>query len=261
MSAWRKKAVPPVIAGAVILTVWYGLRWSGRVYPFVLPLPHEILAAAWREKAVLAQASAFTFGAAVLGFLAAALIGLLLSLLLSMSVHFRRALMPYILALQMTPVIILAPIFVLWLGNGLPSVVTITFMICFFPIVANTTMGFLSVDRNLTDLFTMSGARRIDELLRLRLPSALPHYLTGLRIAATLACIGAITGDFLAGSAQNSIGGLGFMTITYFSQLKTPELFAAGMTACLMGFIFVGGVNLLHWRVLHAWHESARRHE
>ena len=77
----------------------------------------------------------------------------------------------------------------------------------------------------------------------------------------TLAPIGAITGDFLAGSAQNGVGGIGFMTIAYFSQLKIPALFATGLAACLLGFIFVGGVNLLHWYLLHQWHDSLVKKE
>ncbi|HEY3755326.1 MAG TPA: ABC transporter permease [Opitutaceae bacterium] len=261
MNRLRQNTLPPLVAGGCALLIWYGIRWTTHLGPFLLPLPHEILEAAWRERHTLAEATAFTFAAAFLGFVAAAGIGFLLSLFLSWSVAFRRALMPFVLALQMTPVIILTPFLVLWMRQGLAPVVTITFIICFFPVVANTTFGFTAVDRNLVDLFQVCGASRFDELLRLRVPSALPHYLTALRIAASLAPIGAVTGDFLAGSAENSIGGLGFMTITYFAEAKTAELLAAGLTACLMGFIFVGGVHLLHWWALHAWHDSARRAE
>jgi NitT/TauT family transport system permease protein len=105
----------------------------------------------------------------------------------------------------------------------------------------------------------MCKATRAQEIRYLRIPAAMPYFLTGMKIAGTLAPIGAITGDFLAGSAQNGVGGIGFMTIAYFSQLRTPELFATGMVACLLGFLFVGGVNLLAWFVLHQWHESMVR--
>jgi len=184
-----------------------------------------------------------------------------LSMFLALSLRIKESLYPFVLILQMTPVIILAPIFVLWLGQGLPSIVAITFMICFFPIVANTTMGFMSVERNLRELFVMCNATRGQEIRYLRVPAAMPYFLTGMKIAGTLAPIGAITGDFLAGSAQNGVGGLGFMTITYFSQLKTPALFATGMVACLLGFLFVLGVNGLHWLLLHQWHDSMVRKE
>jgi NitT/TauT family transport system permease protein len=161
----------------------------------------------------------------------------------------------------MTPVIILAPILVLWLGQGLPAIIAVTFMICFFPVVANTTMGFISVDKNLRDLFLMCNATKGQELRHLRVPGAMPYFLTGVKIAGTLAPIGAISGDFLAGSSQNGVGGIGFMTITYFSQLKTAALFATGATACLLGFVFVFGVNALHWFLLHKWHDSVARKE
>ena len=84
----------------------------------------------------------------------------------------------------------------------------------------------------------------------------MPYFLTGMKIAGTLAPIGAITGDFLAGTQENGVGGIGFMSIAYFSQLKIPALFATGVTACLLGFLFVGGVSLLHWVLLRRWHDS-----
>jgi NitT/TauT family transport system permease protein len=156
----------------------------------------------------------------------------------------------------MTPVVVLAPIFVLWIGQGLPSITAITFMIGFFPVVANTTMGLTSTDRNLLDLFEMSNASKAQEIFYLRMPFAMPYFLTGLKIAGTLAPIGAITGDIFAGSAQDGVGGIGYMVILYNSQLKIPELFATAFAACLLGFIFVGCVNLLHWYVLKDWHDS-----
>jgi len=251
----------PVVTGALLVTVWYALKRAFHIESFVLPAPDEILTAAWRERHALISAVWLTAQGALLGFLAAVGIGFGLSMFLAFSIRIKQSFYPYILILQMTPVIILAPIFVLWLGQGLPSIVAITFMICFFPVVANTTMGFISVERNLQELFVMCNATRGQEIRYLRVPGAMPYFLTGVKIAGTLAPIGAITGDFLAGSAQNGVGGIGFMTVTYFSQLKTPALFATGMTACLLGFLFVFGVNLLHWLVLHQWHDSMVRKE
>jgi NitT/TauT family transport system permease protein len=248
----------PVATGILLLAVWYTVKWVFHIQSFVLPAPDEILAAAWQERRTLLSSALLTGRGALLGFLAAVGIGFLLSMVMAFSVRLKRSFYPYILVLQMTPVIVLAPIFVLWLGQGEPSIVAITFMICFFPIVANTTMGLISVDRNLQELFVMCKATRFQEVRYLRVPAAMPYFLTGMKIAGTLAPIGAITGDFLAGSSQNGIGGIGFMTIAYFSQLKIPALFATGMVACLLGFFFVGGVSLLHWLVLHRWHDSMR---
>ena len=251
----------PLGAGVLLIGVWYSLRLVFHVPAFILPMPGEILAAAWHERAILAAAVLITSRGAILGFLCAVSGGFLLAMALGFSRRIKESFYPYILVMQMMPVTILAPIFVLWLGQGLPSIVAITFMIGFFPVVANTTMGFISVDRNLSELFVMCKATRAQEIRYLRIPGAMPYFLTGMKIAGTLAPIGAIVGDFLAGSAQNGVGGIGYMTIAYFSQLKTPALFATGLVACTLGFIFVGGVNLLHWYLLHQWHDSLVKKE
>jgi len=259
-----KRSLPwllPAATGVVILALWYGIKALFHIESFVFPSPDEILRAAWHERHTLLASALLTGRGAVLGFLAAVGGGFLLSMGIGFSIRLKQAFYPYVLILQMTPVIILAPIFVLWLGQGLPAITAITFMICFFPVVANTTMGFVSVDPGLVELFAVSRATRLQELRYLRIPSALPYFLTGVKIAGTLAPIGAITGDFLAGSAQNGVGGIGFMTIAYFSQLKTPALFATGAVACLLGFLFVGAVQALTWLLLRRWHESATHPE
>jgi len=256
-SLWRY----PAATGILLLALWYAIKRLYHIQSFVLPAPDEVMAAAWQERRALLSSALLTGRGALFGFLAAVGIGFLLSMLMTFSIRLKQSFYPYILVVQMTPVIVLAPIFVLWLGQGEPSIIAITFMICFFPIVANTTMGLVSADRNLQELFVMCKASRFQEIRYLRVPSAMPYFLTGMKIAGTLAPIGAITGDFLAGSSQNGVGGIGFMTIAYFSQLKIPALFATGMVACLLGFFFVGGVSLLHWLLLHKWHDSMVKKE
>lgn len=246
----------PLGTGILLLALWYGAKLLWQIPTFVLPTPGEILAAAWQERRTLVASVLITGRGALLGFLAAVSVGFLLSLVMAFSFRLKQSFYPYILMLQMTPVVILAPIFVLWLGQGLPAIVAVTFMICFFPVVANTTMGFLSADRGWAELFVVCRATRWQEIRHLRIPAAMPYFLTGMKIAGTLAPIGAITGDFLAGTQENGVGGIGFMTIAYFSQLKIPALFATGLIACLLGFLFVGGVSLLHWLLLRRWHDS-----
>jgi len=251
----------PLIGGVMLVALWYAVIGIFGFKSYVLPTPISILAAAVHERQALLAGALITGEGALLGFLAAVAGGFLLALIVALAAPLKQAFYPYILVFQMTPVIILAPVFVLWWGQGVPSIVAITFTICFFPIVANTTMGMISTDRNLRELFVLCRATRLQEIRFLRVPAAMPYFLIGMKIAGTLAPIGAITGDFLTGTTQNGLGGLGFMTIAYFSQLKIPELFATGMVACLLGFLFVGGVNLLHWFMLHRWHDSQRRNE
>ncbi|MEM8868120.1 MAG: ABC transporter permease [Verrucomicrobiota bacterium] len=264
---WKKNQfwILPTLSGLLLLIIWYlvsyvyGNAEGFDVQRIVIPFPHQIIEALYIERATLWASAIKTMQSAVLGFLAAVIVGYALSMLLASAVWVKQSLYPWVLVLQMTPVVVLAPIFVLWLGQGLPSIIMITFLIGFFPIVANTTMGLVSTDRNLLDLFEMCNAKKSQEILYLRVPYAMPYFLTGIKIAGTLAPIGAITGDLFAGSSQGGVGGIGFMVIIYNSQLKIPELFATAFVACLLGFIFVGCVNYLHWYLLKNWHDSVRR--
>ncbi|MBA4137650.1 MAG: ABC transporter permease [Opitutus sp.] len=251
--------VLPVLCGGLFFALWYGVRaWSG-LQSWILPTPHEILAAAWKERQRLLGAVGSTAVGALAGFALAASLGFLMSLLLGVSRSLRAGLYPWLLALQMTPVIVLTPIIVLWAGPGMPGIITITWLISFFPIVANTTQGLLSTDMNHVALFRMCNATRWQELVLLRVPAAMPFYLAGLRIAATLAPIGAIFGEYMVGNASGGTGGLGFLVYSYNTQIKIPALFATALTSCLLGFIFVAAVSWLNWTVLHKWHDSFER--
>ena len=251
----------PVVCGALFFALWYGVRaWSG-LQSWILPTPHEILAAGWHERDRLLAGAGTTALGALAGFALAAASGLGVSLLLGVSRSLRAGLYPWLLVLQMTPVIVLTPIIVLWAGPGLPGIVTITWLISFFPIVANTTQGLLSADANHVALFRMCNASRWQELLLLRVPSAMPLYLAGLRIAATLAPIGAIFGEYMVGNASGGTGGLGFLVYAYNTQIKIPALFATALTSCLLGFIFVAAISLVNRAALQHWHDSFERHD
>jgi NitT/TauT family transport system permease protein len=138
-------------------------------------------------------------------------------------------------------------------------VVVITFLICFFPLVVNTTQGLISTDRNLVELFRMYRATKWQETFRLRVPAALPYFFTGLRIAAVLAPIGALVGDYTAGSSAGDGGGLGFQAIIYSSQAKYSALFATAAVTCVLGFVFAAAVHILSWLMLAKWHDSYHR--
>ncbi len=250
----------PALSTAALIGMWYlarGLMGEERL--FLLPAPHQILAA-FSEKGPALWAAALNTGqGALYGFGCAVGLSFLLALFLSLSPRIRTAFYPHLMVLQMTPIIILAPILILWVGAGMKSVVIITFLICFFPMVVNTTQGLVSTDANLVDFFRMCNASKRQEILWLRVPAALPYFFTGLRIAATLAPIGAIVGDLYAGSAAGGQGGLGFLTIVYSSQFQMSALFATAFVSCALGFVFVGVVLGLSWWSLHKWHESYRK--
>lgn len=249
----------PVLSGALFVALWYGVKAGFDVSDWLLPTPVEILQAAGKESARLIPAAGNTALGALGGFLLAATLGFVLALVVGSSGAVRAALYPWLLVLQMTPVIVLTPIIVLWAGPGMPGIVMVTWLISFFPIVANTTQGIISADLNHVALFRMGNATRWQELWLLRVPAAMPYYLSGLRIAATLAPIGAIFGEYMVGNSSGGSGGLGFLVYSYNTQIKIPALFATALTSCLLGFTFVAAVSLLNWAVLHRWHDSFER--
>lgn len=251
----------PIVTGVLCIAIWYTVRSVSGLQSWILPTPLEIIQAAVREHDRLLRAAGNTMLGALAGFLLAGVLGFLISLLLGVSRELRAGLYPWLLVLQMTPVIVLTPIIVLWAGPGLPGIITVTWLISFFPIVANMTQGLLSTDMNHVALFRMANASRWQEMFLLRVPAAMPYYLGGLRIAATLAPIGAIFGEYMVGNSAGGSGGLGFLVYSYNTQIKIPALFATALTSCLLGFIFVAAVSLLNWAVLHKWHDSFERED
>ncbi len=254
------KLLLPAVAGAIVLGLWYGVHfYLEEEMRFLLPTPGAVLRAFWDHCEALGRATINTTQGALLGFGLAIVVSFGLAILLSLSAHVRTSLYPYLMALQMTPLPVLAPICVIWVGAGLKSVSLLTFVIAFFPLVVNTTQGLISTDRNLVELFALYRASRVQQLLFLRVPAALPYFFTGLRIAATLAPIGAVVADMNAGSSAGDGGGLGFQAVIYSSQAKYPALFATAATTCILGFVLNAGVLALSWFALHHWHDSYER--
>lgn len=262
----------PLISTVVILVVWYSLgslivqnkmdadgygqEDAEAIRRIQLPYPGEIWDAMITERADLIAATKNTFTAAIIGFVSSVTAGYLIAMIFAASLPFKQGVYPWVLILQMTPVVILAPIIVIWIGAGLTAITVVTFLIGFFPVVANSTQGLVSTDRNLLDLFSVCNATKSQEVFLLRVPYSMPYFLTGMKIAGTLAPIGAITGDIFVGSSASGGAGLGFMTIVYNSNVKIPALFATATIACTIGFVFVGSVNLIHWLALRKWHDS-----
>jgi NitT/TauT family transport system permease protein len=249
----------PVLSGLVFFALWYGLKGALDLSDWLLPTPWQILEAAWQERERLWSAALTTARGALGGFALATGMGFVSGLVLALSRKLHAGLYPWLLVLQMTPVIVLTPIIQLWIGPGLPGIITITWLISFFPIVANTTQGLLSADMNHVALFRMCNASRWQEIFLLRVPSALPYFLTGLRIAAALAPVGAIFGEYMVGNSSGGSGGLGYLVYSYNSQIRIPALFATALTSCALGFVFVAAIASLNWALLHKWHDSFDR--
>jgi NitT/TauT family transport system permease protein len=207
-----------------------------------LPAPSKVAAVLIEDAAPLARSTAITFTSAIAGFGIASMLGVLIGSALSTSRWLERGAYPLTLLFQMVPLVAIAPILVIWLGVGMPATIASSAIVSIFPVIANTVGGLRSVDPLLDELFDLYGATRWQHWSRLGLPSAVPSMLTGLRIAAGLATIGAIVGEFVAG-----IGGkdapLGIVITTNMRDFNTAKVFAAVVLASLVGFALFGLVS------------------
>lgn len=243
---------------AALLLFWIALIHIFHIPPFLLPTPVQVLNAAIARFPFLMTSLGLTAVAAAGGLLASIVVGLLIALIFAQSRWIRSMFYPYTILLQTVPIVAIAPLILMWIGSGIFSVAVVAFIICLAPIIANATQGLISVDRNLVDLFLMNNASRVQILLKLRLPHAMPALFTGIRIASGIAVIGAITGELFAGSARVGVGGIGYAIQYAVAQLETDYLFALVAAATLLGFVFFFAIMFVEWYFLHNWHESAR---
>ncbi len=248
---------PPFVALVVIVSVWEFLARALAIPLYLLPPPSAIAVAIAHDLGDLALAASVTGRAAVYGFLLSAVFGTASAVLLSASRALERALYPYTVFLQTVPIVAIAPLLVLWFGAGMRAVAISAFIVSVFPVIASTLAGIRSVEPALRDLFRLYGASRFDTLRKLELPSALPNLVTGLRVAAGLAVIGAIVGEFVAGFSESG-AGLGILILSSYRQLRTDLLFAAVLFAAMLGLLLFGAVNLAGHFLLRRWHPSAR---
>ncbi|HWW23875.1 MAG TPA: ABC transporter permease [Edaphobacter sp.] len=241
-----------------LLLLWQCIIWVFALKPYLLPSPSLVAHATRTRFPSLITSLSITAAAAAGGLIAALIVGLVIALVFAQSTWIRRMFYPYTILLQTVPIVAIAPMILLWVGPGLGAVTVIAFIMCLAPIIANTTQGLISVDRNMIDLFLMHNASRAQVLFKLRFPHALPSIFTGIRIASGIAVIGAIIGELFAGSSRVGVGGLGYAIQYASSQLETDYLFALVLAATVLGFSFFFIVMFLEWYFLHNWHESTR---
>jgi NitT/TauT family transport system permease protein len=252
-----RRVLPPLAAFVVIVGAWEGLSRGLALPAFLVPPPSAVLLAGIAHAGDLSRAALVTGRAALAGFVLSAILGVLAAVVLASSRPLERALYPYTVFLQTVPIVAIAPLLVLWFGPGLRAVAVSALIVSVFPVIANTLAGLRSVDPALRDLFRLYGAGRIATLVKLSLPAALPSIVTGLRVAGGLAVIGAIVGEFVAGFSEDA-AGLGITVLAAYRQLRTDLLFAAVLSASLLGLAIFGAVNLMGWLLLRRWHPSEK---
>ncbi len=250
---WR--FVLPVIVAAVGTVAWELVVRLNNIPPYVLPAPSAIFSTLFSDWDVLWQSLLVTLLTTLEGFIAAALGGILLALLFNLSKLVEYSFFPYAVVLQVTPVIAIAPLLLIYLPQQ-TAVVVCAWIVGFFPVLSNTTLGLNSVDRNLAGLFQLYGASRWQALLFLKLPTALPYILGGLRIAGGLSLIGAVVAEIAAGSAGAG-SGLAYRIAESGYRLNIPRMFAALFLLSLAGIVIYAVLALISHLLLRRWHESA----
>jgi NitT/TauT family transport system permease protein len=249
------KLALPIVVLLASVALWDVVVRVYALPAYVLPGPVLVLSTVISDWTVLSSSLFVTIATTLQGFLLAALGGIGLAVLFNQSRVIEYSFYPYAVILQVTPIVAIAPLLLIYLPQQL-AVLACAWIVAFFPILANTTLGLNSVDRNLADLFRLYGASRRQILTGLKLPAALPHILGGLKIAGGLSLIGAVVAEIAAGSAGAG-SGLAYRIVESGYRLNIPRMFAALLLLSLSGIAIFFALSLVSHLLLRRWHESA----
>jgi putative hydroxymethylpyrimidine transport system permease protein len=250
--AYAARVLPPLAIVVVLLGAWQlAARWGVvadalNLEPFLVPAPSDIASALWSDRSLLADQGWVTLREVLLGFALSVAAGVAFAVVLHLSATLRRAVYPLIVASQTVPIIVIAPILVVWFGYGIGPKLAIIALICFFPITVNTLDGLRSVDPELVKMMRTLDASRGAIFRRVEAPSALPYFFSGAKIAVAVAVIGAVFGEWAGSSA-----GLGHLMLEASGQLQTSLLFAAVAVLSLFAIALFALLSALERRV--AW--------
>jgi NitT/TauT family transport system permease protein len=259
MNARALRIALPIIVLAAGVLVWHLTVRLLDVPSYVLPGPGLVAATLYADAGLLWQSLLVTLTITVQGFLLAALGGIALAITFNQWRLVEHAFYPYAVILQVTPIVAVAPLLLIYLPQPL-AVLACAWIVAFFPVLANTTLGLNSVDHNLIALFDLYKASRWQVLWNLKLPAALPQMLAGLRIAGGLSLIGAVVAEIAAGSAGAG-SGLAYRIAESGYRLNIPRMFAALLLLSLAGVAIFFALSALSHLALRRWHESAVRRE
>lgn len=250
----------PAIFLVASLWLWDRLVVWNEIPHYVVPRPGLVLSTLASDWEILVSALGVTLTTTVLALAIAVAGGVGIAVLFAMSRLVKMSLFPYAVVLQVTPIVAIAPLIFIYVDSRLAGLLICAWIVAFFPILSNTTLGLNSVDHNLRDLFRIHGASRRQQLLLLMVPSALPYFLGGLRIAGGLALIGAIVAEYVAGTG--GVGtGLASTILEAGYRLNIPRMFAALLLIAVTGVLIFAALSLLSHLLLHRWHDSAVRPE
>ena len=246
--------LPAIVVFVVGIALWEGLVQGLDIQNFLLPAPSAIADTLWTDRGELWDAAFFTFREAVGGFVIGCSLGFLAALVVARWQLLRAAVMPYAIAAGAIPIIAFAPITNNWFGvTGMTSKMVIAAILCFFPVMVNTTRGLTSVPPSAIELMRSYAASEFTVFRRVRLPNALPYVFSGLKVATVLAMIGAIVGDYFGGAP----GALGVEIRRWVGIFAFDQAWAGIVLASVLGIVFYGSVALVE-RLTMSWHPSIR---
>ena len=255
MSGRGLRVGAPLVVAGIVLALWQALVVHYDVPAYLVPSPARVAQALWTDRVLLASSLAVTLSIALAALALAIVAGVAIALLFAQSRVLEASLFPYAILLQVTPVVAIAPLIIIWVRDTRVALVLCATVVAVFPVISNTTLGLRTVDPGLLDLFRMSHASRWQTLVRLRIPGALPYFFAGLRIAGGLALIGAVVAEFVAGTGGSG-AGLAYQILLAGIQLNIPRLFAALVLITLAGVAIFAATGALARIVLGRWHES-----
>jgi len=251
--------VLPLATLAFGVGIWELVVRIGHLPPYVLPAPTVVAATLVKDWSLLWNSLLVTLATTFEGLALALIGGIGLAVLFNQSRLIEYSFYPYAVILQVTPIVAIAPLLLIYLPQQ-AAVLACAWIVAFFPVLANTTLGLNSVDRNLGDLFELYGASRLAVLVRLKLPSALPYMLGGLKIAGGLSLIGAVVAEIAAGSAGAG-SGLAYRIAEAGYRLDIPRMFAALILLSAAGVVIFLALSAVSYLLLRRWHESALERE
>ena len=251
--------IAPVVIGVLVLGFWEAVVRLKGIPPYILPGPLLIGETLISDWSTLSRSLLITLRITLAALAAAVLVGVLLAIVFTQSKWLEKSLFPYAVILQVTPVIAIAPLLLIYLPQR-TAVIACAWIVGFFPVLSNTTLGLNSVDRNLIELYRLYGASPAQVLFRLKLPSALPNMLTGIRIAGGLSLVGAVVAELAAGSGGAG-SGLAYRIAESQYRLNIPRMFAALILLSFAGVVIFFALSGLSYLLLRRWHESALTRE
>jgi NitT/TauT family transport system permease protein len=258
-STWPK-VLMPLFVGLLTLAVWEFLVRRNNVPAYILPGPLLIAETMVTDWGTLSGSLWITLSISLAALSVAVLLGVSLSVLFAQSKWVELSFFPYAVILQVTPIVAIAPLIIIWVNDVKLSLLICAWIVAFFPILSNTTLGLNSADHNLLNLFQLYKATRFQTLRYLRLPSALPYFLGGLKISGGLSLIGAVVAEFVAGTGGTA-SGLAFRILEAGYELKVPRMFAALALVSASGIVIFLILSLVSHLLLRRWHESELRRE